>query len=163
MLSTGTRQIVQRERSILEAAVAGGVPVVTAWGTVKWVLVWTVGLALLGLLTYGLVSLSPSPIVGGLLGGLLFVVAILCIYAIIALIGGYFHWGRVAREFSTGRRTRDPRSPCRCLGGHLKSGRQRGGQTRPPGRALGGQRFTARRRAEASRPGSWYASYAART
>ena len=99
MLKTETREIAQRERNILEAAVREDVPTVTALGTGKWVLVWTGGLCLLGLLTYGLVSLSPGPIVGTLLAGFLVMAAIGCLYAIIALISGYVHLSRVGRDF----------------------------------------------------------------
>ena len=99
MLKTGTRQIARQERNILEAAVGDGAPTVTGFGTVKWVLVWTGGLCLLGLPTYGLVSLSPGPIVGTLLAAPLVMAAILCLYAIIALISGHFHLSRVGRDF----------------------------------------------------------------
>jgi hypothetical protein len=99
MISTVTRQMTPRERKVLEAMVSGGFPVVTATDTARGVAIWTTGLAVTGVLAYGLVLLSPAPFVGGLLGGVLLLSALICMWAIVELIAAHVRWGRVNRTF----------------------------------------------------------------
>ncbi len=118
MISTITRQMTRRERKILEEMIAGGLPVVTAGHTVRWVAVWTAGLALAGLLAYGLVSLPIHPFVGGLFGGILLLAALVCVWAIVGLIAAYFRWNSVYR---TSRRDHVPQLEAALADGNVRA------------------------------------------
>jgi hypothetical protein len=97
MYQETVRQMNDRERDVLREDLSAEAPV-SGRGTVKWILVCLAGLVFLTLPAAGLMALKPPPIVGGLVGGLLGVLAIVCIYALIALVSSFFHWRRVWEE-----------------------------------------------------------------
>ena len=88
-----------QERALLNELVANAVRPVTLAGTVKWVLVWIGGIVLCALAATALISLGVHPVIGGIIGGPLGIAAIICLYAIIVLIGSHRHWSRIHRDF----------------------------------------------------------------
>jgi len=92
------REINKRERSELEKLVSQQRPQVTLLYTTKWVSVWVAGLALLIGLASIVVRLTANPAIG-IIGGVLGVAALICLYAVILLVQSYFHWGRLHRKF----------------------------------------------------------------
>jgi hypothetical protein len=95
----GTRSLNQQERALLSELVSNSAPLVTAAGAVKWVFVWTGGIVLCALAAIALISLGAHPVITGIIGGPLAIAAIICLYAIIMLIGGHRHWSRIHRKF----------------------------------------------------------------
>ena len=93
------RDLNEVERETLRGMIETTASPVSRWETIRWVLVSLGAIGLLGLLATGLILLKPNPILGGLVGGVLATVGILCLYAIIVVISGYFRWGRVTRRF----------------------------------------------------------------
>ena len=86
-----------RERDVLHAMLSAASPV-SGRSAAGWILVWLAGVALLILLGAGLIVLKPNPVVGGLVGGLLFTAGIICLYAILALISSFLRWRNVFRQ-----------------------------------------------------------------
>jgi hypothetical protein len=101
MYQETVRRMNDRERDVLRASLSAESPV-SGRGTVKWIFVWLGGLVFLASLAAGLIALKPPPVAGGLVGGLLGVLAIVCIYALIALVESFFHrrrvWGKMQRD-----------------------------------------------------------------
>lgn len=93
------RDLNEVERKTLREMIKTTASPVSGRETIKWVLVAGGAVGLLGLLATGLILLKPNPVVGGLFGGVLATVGILCLYAIIVVISSYFRWGRVTRRF----------------------------------------------------------------
>ncbi len=94
-----TRTMNTQERSLLTELLAHREPPLTLSGTVKWAFVWTGGIVLCAVAATALVSLGVSPVIGGIIGGPLAIAGIICLYAIIMLIGGHHHWSRIHRDF----------------------------------------------------------------
>ena len=94
-----TRGLNKLERKVLLSSIETTELTVSAKGTVKWLLVWGGCLAVIVVLSLGIIWLKPHPVSGGIVGGALVVAGIVCIYAIIALGSSYFHWGKVSRSF----------------------------------------------------------------
>jgi hypothetical protein len=93
------RDLNEVERETLREMIETTAPPVSGWETLKWVLVALGAIGLLVLLAIGLIVLKPNPVLGGLLGGVLATVGILCLYVIIVVSSGHFRWGRVTRCF----------------------------------------------------------------
>ena len=100
MIKETVRSLTEPERRCLRKRVAARCPV-NARDTVKWAMISEGGLLLLDLLAAGLIALQLNPIVGGIGGGIIFVAGIVCLYAFIAVISGFFRWRRHYRDFST--------------------------------------------------------------
>jgi hypothetical protein len=92
-----TRPINERERSELTNLLTNSVPRVTVAGTVGWVCVWTGGLLFCAFVTVVLVSLNP--VIGGIIGGALSIAGVICLYAIILVIGTHRRWARTHQDF----------------------------------------------------------------
>lgn len=90
MYSETTREMTDQECKSLQDQLASD-PVVGRW-TIQWASVWSAGLIIIVLIAIGLVMLKLNPILGGIVGGLLFVGGIICLYAVYAIISGYFRW-----------------------------------------------------------------------
>jgi len=106
MFSEQTRPMNDAERRALVNKAAHGSLPVAAGGTVKWCLVWIGAVGLIVLVAAGLIYLLGTPLnrrlfplFAGPLLGMLGVGGVLCLYALIACILGFFHWGRVFRRF----------------------------------------------------------------
>ena len=95
-----TRSMNAQERALLEELAANTEPPVNLAGTAKWVSLWTSGIVLCAIIGTALIAMAVNPVSGGIIGGLLAVVAIICLYAIIMLIGGHRHWSRIHRDFT---------------------------------------------------------------
>lgn len=88
-----------RERVLLTEVTTKTDPPVTLAGTVKWVLVWTGGIILCAFAMTALFWLDVNPVVVGIAGGPLAIAAIICLYAVIVLIGSHRNWSRIHRDF----------------------------------------------------------------
>lgn len=86
-----------QERTLLNESVRADPPV-TLLGTVKWLLIWTIGLTLCGGLL-GLMFMSEHLIVSGIVAVPVTLAAIICLGAIIMLIASYLRWSRYHRDF----------------------------------------------------------------
>ncbi len=93
------RELNEVERETLHEMIETAASPVSGRGTIKWVLVALGALGLLVLLATGLILLKPNAVLGGLLGGVLAAVGILCLYVVIVVVSSYFRWGRVTRRF----------------------------------------------------------------
>jgi hypothetical protein len=89
----------EEERALLTDRVANRESPITVEGTIKWVVLWFGGLVLCGFVLSLLFSAGVNPFIGGVVGGVVGCVAIICLYAIIMLIGGHRRWSRLHREF----------------------------------------------------------------
>ena len=94
-----TPELSGSERRCLQDRLDAQCPV-TARDTVKWSLIWLGGLLLLALLAAGLIALRPGAILGGIAGGVLFVAGIICLYAFIMVVSGFFRWRKTYRQFA---------------------------------------------------------------
>jgi hypothetical protein len=89
-------ELTESERGCLQDRLDARCPV-TARDTVKWSLIWLGGLLLLAV---GLIALRPGAILGGIAGGVLFVAGIICLYAFIMVVSGFFRWRKTFRQFA---------------------------------------------------------------
>ena len=94
-----TRTMNEQERSLLTELVANAEPPPALAGTVKWLFVWTGGIVLCALAATALISLGVNPVIIGIIGGPLAIAGIICLYAVITLIGQYHHCSRIHRDF----------------------------------------------------------------
>lgn len=94
-----TRKMNAEERAILARRAAKTDPPVTLLGTTKWVLVWTTGMILCALVWIALFLLDVNPVVFGIVFGPFALASIICLYAIIVMIGGHFRWTGYHRDF----------------------------------------------------------------
>jgi hypothetical protein len=90
MYNETTREMTAEERKSLQEQLTSD-PVVGRW-TIQWASVWSAGFIIIVLLAIGLVMLKLNPILGGIVGGFLFVGGIICLYAVYAITSGYFRW-----------------------------------------------------------------------
>lgn len=91
MIKENVRGLRDRERHSLQRRLKTRCPF-TGRGTANWALIWAGCLVLVGFVTAGLIALSPHPVVGGVLGGILRIGGIICFYALMAVGSGCFHW-----------------------------------------------------------------------
>ena len=97
MIKEAVRSLRDPERRCLQERLKAQCPV-TGRDTAKWAFIWAGGLVMLGLSAAGLIAFRPNPVLGGIVGGILFVAGIICLYALIAVLSGFFHWRRVYRD-----------------------------------------------------------------
>ena len=99
MIEELTRTMNAAERAWLTECVTDIQPFITFRDTLKWFIVWSGGLICCGLLAAGIFLAELSPLVSGMLGGPLAIIAIICLYAVIQLWSSYFHWSAVHRNY----------------------------------------------------------------
>ncbi len=99
MIQETIRCLTDAERRCLQERLDAQCPV-SGRGTARWSLIWAGGLLLLALLAAGLIALRPNPVLGGLVGGLLSVAGIVCLYALIMVVSGFLRWRQAYREFA---------------------------------------------------------------
>lgn len=99
MIQETVRRLKDQERRSLEEQLAASSPV-TGRETLKWGFIWTGGLTMLGLFAAGLIAIGPNPVLAGLVGGILVVAGIICLYALIITVSSFFHWRKGYRDFA---------------------------------------------------------------
>ena len=98
MVRRETRQMNEKEAAALRASLEW-TPGVTVRGTTRLVAIVMACLVVLAAMAYGVYRWTPPVIVGGAIGGILLVAAIICAYVLIAAIRGHLHGSRIGREF----------------------------------------------------------------
>lgn len=99
MYSELTRDMNEKERVELEAMGLQNMPPVTITGTMKWILIWSLGIIAWVVVFVGMSFLNISPIITGLVSAPFGVFSIVCLYAIIVLIQGHFRFRGYHRDF----------------------------------------------------------------
>jgi hypothetical protein len=94
-----TRKMNDAERTLLTQWARDTTHFVTVRGTLKWFFVWCLALASCGLVISAMIAFEINPIVLGIFGGPLALIAIICLYAIIQLWSSHFHWSDVQKKF----------------------------------------------------------------
>ncbi len=97
-----TRNMNDQERAMLNKLSLSTYPPVTFAETIKWLAVWAGGILLCGLAATGLIILEPHPVIGGIIGAPIALAGIVCLYAIIMLVDGYFRLTHHHRDFVRG-------------------------------------------------------------
>lgn len=89
----------EAERTLLTQWVNEAHTFVTLSGTLKWTVFWCLVLMVCGLVVVATSTLAINPIVAGVIGGSLVILAIVCLIAILSLWSSYVHWSGVFRRF----------------------------------------------------------------
>ena len=98
MITESVRGLTGPERQCLQQRIAATCPV-SGLGTTKWALIWAGCLLLLALAAAGLIALRPNPTIGGIGGGIILFAGMICLYALMAVVSGFFRWRRYHRNF----------------------------------------------------------------
>lgn len=94
MIKEYIRALTDTERFSLQERLDVPCPV-SGWETLRWIVIWGSGLLLLSLIAVGLIAWQPHPVIGGIL----FLAGIICLYACLMVINGFFHWRKVDKGF----------------------------------------------------------------
>lgn len=94
-----TRPLTDDERTTLEAVACPDRFSMSLTSTLKGVALSLVGLVLCSLAAFVVVRLNPGAVIGGMIGGLIVVTGIICLYLLILFISSHRHWSRIRRRF----------------------------------------------------------------
>lgn len=93
-----TRELNERERAELRAATEDAEPLVSLGVTLRWITIWGAGLLVCVVFGAGLFAFDPHPVLV-ILVVILGLGAVVCLYALITILQGYFHWRGVHARF----------------------------------------------------------------
>lgn len=88
-----------QERSRLTDLITNPKPFVTLAATMKWIAIWSCGLAICALVAFAMMLSLGAGIIAGLSLGPLAIAGIICLYAILTLSSSHLHWTGIHRDF----------------------------------------------------------------